>query len=356
MPARPIPVFDGHNDALLRLLRSSHPRPEERFLAGEPLCHLDLPRARAGGFAGGFFAIYVPDPKAGGAEIDAMMARPRYDVPLPPMLETGYARDVSLAMMAILLRLERASRGAVTICRSAADIEAAMARGAIAAVAHMEGAEAIDPDLRTLEVFHAAGLRSLGPVWSRPTIFGNGVPFRYPSGPDIGEGLTERGRALIKACNRLKIMVDLSHLNERGFWDVARISDAPLVATHSNAHAVCPHARNLTDEQLGAIAESGGMVGLNFATSFIRPDGRRDPATPLSMLVDHIDHLVEKIGIDGVGFGSDFDGATVPDAIGDAGGLQSLVAALASRGYDGEALEKICWRNWLRVLRATWGG
>src|SRR6056297_3172327 len=101
MPARSVPVFDGHNDALLRLMRSSQARPEEAFLAGEPLCHLDLPRARAGGFAGGLFAIYVPDPHLAGAEVDAMMARPRYDVPLPPMLEPGYARDAALAMMAI---------------------------------------------------------------------------------------------------------------------------------------------------------------------------------------------------------------------------------------------------------------
>ncbi|GGK37497.1 dipeptidase [Salinarimonas ramus] len=356
MPTRPVPVFDGHNDALLRLLRTAHPRPEDGFLAGEPLCHLDLPRARAGSFAGGLFAIYVPDPHAAGAEIDAMMARPRYDVPLPPALEPGYARDVTLAMLAILLRLERASDGALAICRSAAEIEAAMARRSIAAVAHLEGAEAIGPDLRMLDVLHAAGLRSLGPVWSRPTIFGEGVPFRFPSGPDIGRGLTPAGEALVRACNRLRIMVDLSHLNERGFWDVARISTAPLVATHSNANAVCHHARNLTDAQLVRIGETRGMVGLNFATSFIRPDGRRDPATPLSMMVDHIDHLVAKVGIDGVGLGSDFDGATVPDAIGDAGGLQALVEALRGRGYDGEALEKLCYRNWIRVLRETWGG
>ncbi|WP_372423799.1 dipeptidase [Salinarimonas chemoclinalis] len=354
MPAPRVPVFDGHNDALLRLLLSGHPRPEEGFLAGERLCHLDLPRARAGGFVGGLFAIYVPDPTGAGVEADALMTRPRYDVPLPPALEPGWARDATLAMLAILLRLERASDGALAICRSVPDIEAAMARGAIAMVAHLEGAEAIDPDLRTLEVLHAAGLRSLGPVWSRPTIFGEGVPFRFPSGPDIGRGLTPAGEALVRACNGLRMMIDLSHLNERGFWDVARLSRAPLVATHSNAHAVCPHARNLTDAQLAAIRESRGMVGLNFATSFIRPDGRRDAATPLSMMVDHIDHLVSLVGIDGVGLGSDFDGATMPDAIGDARGLPNLVAALAERGYDGEALEKVCWRNWLRVLDATW--
>ena len=299
LPGR-VPVFDGHNDALLRLFLSGRPEPEARFLAGERLCHLDLPRARAGGFVGGLFAIYVPDPRSGGAEADALMARPRYDIPLPPALEPGYARDVTLAMMGILLRLERASKGALALCRSVPEIEAATARGAIAMVAHLEGAEAIDPDLRTLDVLHAAGLRSLGPVWSRPTIFGEGVPFRFPSGPDIGRGLTPAGEALVRACNRARIMVDLSHLNERGFRDVARISNAPLVATHSNAHAVCPHARNLTDAQLAAIGESGGMAGLNFATSFLRPDGRRDAATPLSTMVDHIDHMVAIAGIEEV--------------------------------------------------------
>ena len=112
-------------------------------------------------------------------------------------------------------------------------------------------------------------------------------------------------------------MIDLSHLNEKGFWDVARLSDAPLVATHSNAHAICPHSRNLTDKQLAAIRESRGMVGVNFATSFIRPDGRRNDDTPLEEMIRHMDHLIEHVGVDGVGLGSDFDGATIPAEIGD---------------------------------------
>ncbi|MEY8840506.1 dipeptidase, partial [Cribrihabitans sp. XS_ASV171] len=119
--------------------------------------------------------------------------------------------------------------------------------GRMAAIFHIEGAEAIDPDLHMLDVFHAAGLRSLGPVWSRPTLYGHGVPFRFPSGPDTGAGLTDLGLRLVRRCNELGIMLDLSHLNEAGFWDVARQSSAPLVASHSNAHAICPHSRNLTD-------------------------------------------------------------------------------------------------------------
>jgi membrane dipeptidase len=160
---------------------------------------------------------------------------------------------------------------------------------------------------------------------------------------------------LVKACNRLKIMVDLSHLNERGFWDVAKLSDAPLVATHSNAHAICPHSRNLTDKQLAAIRESRGMVGVNFATAFIRPDGRRDANTTLDDLIRHMDHLVEQLGVDGVGLGSDFDGATIPVAIGDARGLPRIVQAMRRHGYDDATLRKVCHENWIAVLERTWG-
>jgi membrane dipeptidase len=203
-------------------------------------------------------------------------------------------------------------------------------------------------------MFYQAGLRSLGPVWSRPNAFATGVPFSFPASPDTGPGLTDAGGALIRACNRLGIMIDLSHINEQGFWDVAHISDAPLVATHSNVHALCRSTRNLTDKQLDAIKESDGMVGLNFAVGFLREDGKNEEDTPLDVMVQHIDYLVERIGIDRVGLGSDFDGATMPRDLGDAAGLPKLVAALRARGYDDAALRKIAHENWVRVLRKTW--
>ncbi|MFL5184923.1 MAG: dipeptidase [Microvirga sp.] len=350
-----MPVFDGHNDVLLRLMRRGGQAPERAFLAGESAGHLDWPRMRAGGFAGGFFAIFVPSPEEPGLDVDAMMAESRYDVPLPPPVDLSAAQRVTLHMAALLLRIERESKGQVEICRSAAQIRRCLDRGALAAILHIEGAEAIGPDLHMLEVLHVAGLRSLGPVWSRPNVFAHGVPFRFPSEPDTGPGLTEAGRALVEACNRLKIMIDLSHLNEKGFWDVARLSDAPLVATHSNAHAICPHSRNLTDDQLAAIREGDGMVGVNFATAFIRPDGRRDAHTTLEQLIRHLDHLIEHVGIDGVGLGSDFDGATIPVAIGDVRGLPRLVEAMRKHGYDEATLRKICHENWIRVLERSWG-
>ena len=348
-----MPVFDGHNDVLLRLMRG-RAEPERAFLEGDNIGHLDWPRMREGGFVGGFFAVYVPS-DSGGIDVDALMTRSHYDVPLPPQLDLGWSQQITVHMASLLIRIERASGGEVKICRTAADIRRCIESGALAAILHIEGAEGIDPDLHMLDVLHGSGLRSIGPVWSRPNIFGHGVPFRYPSDPDIGPGLTERGRELVRACNRLRIMIDLSHLNEKGFWDVARLSDAPLVATHSNAHAVCPHSRNLTDRQLHAIRESRGMVGVNFATSFIRPDGQRNDDTTLEQLIRHMDHLIEHLGVDGVGLGSDFDGATIPVEIGDVRGLPRLVDAMRRHGYDEATLRKLCCDNWVSVLERTWG-
>jgi membrane dipeptidase len=259
-------------------------------------------------------------------------------------------------MTALLLRIIERSGGRVRLARSVAEIRAAEAAGAHATVLHIEGCEALDPDLRMLDVLHAAGLRSLGPVWSRSNIFGHGVPFRFPSSPDTGDGLTEAGIRLLRRCNALGILVDLSHLNERGFWDVARLSSAPLVASHSNAHALCAVSRNLTDRQLAAIRESGGLVGVNYAVSFLRRDGTRDGATPLDTVVDHMAYLVDKLGEDGVGLGSDFDGARIPDAIGDVAGLPRLVEAMRARQFGEPLIEKICFENWMRVLERTWGG
>jgi membrane dipeptidase len=184
--------------------------------------------------------------------------------------------------------------------------------------------------------------------------FGHGVPFLCPSSPDTGPGLTDLGKKLIAACNRLRILVDLSHLNERGFWDVADITIAPLVATHSNAHALSPHSRNLTDQQLMAIRETGGLVGVNFATSFLRPDGRRDEDTPIELVIQHVEHMLKLVGEDGVGLGSDFDGAKIPAQIGNAAGLQNLVEVMRARDYGEPLIEKLCFRNWVRVLGRAW--
>ena len=351
-----IPVFDGHNDFLWRL----HDNPTKRDLLWQGSAphgksgHLDLPRMRAGGFAGGFFAIWTPSPpNQDGLNYDDLMKGDSYVVPFSAQVDFDAATAVSIREAGHLFWLER--QGDLKICRSLADIRRAMDQGKIAAILHMEGAEAIDADLDALHVWHAAGLRSLGPVWSRPTIFGHGVPFAFPSTPDTGDGLTEAGRRLVKECNALKIMIDLSHINEKGFDDVARLSDAPLVATHSNAHAVTPSARNLTDRQLQMIADSRGMVGLNYASAFLRPDGRNEPDFGWGPILRHLDHFLSILGEDHFGLGSDFDGATVPRGIGDVVGQQALLQAMLDHGYGRDLVEKIAHRNWLGVLERVWG-
>ncbi len=225
-----------------------------------------------------------------------------------------------------------------------------MDTGRIAGVMHLEGAEAVGPDLDALHLFHEMGLRSLGPVWSRPTIFGHGVPMAYPGSPDTGPGLTDAGKELVRLCTELGIMIDLSHLNEKGFDDVARLSTAPLVATHSNAHAICPSTRNLTDRQLHMIRERGGMVGLNFATFFLHPDGTGGIDLGWEVMLRHLDHLITHLGEDHVGLGSDFDGCTVPDLIGDVTGVPRLFDAMGAHGYDAGLIKKLALGNWLACL------
>ncbi|MDB5473835.1 MAG: rane dipeptidase [Devosia sp.] len=346
-----IPFLDGHNDTLLRLLELPAGTQETAFLEGGRGGHIDLPRARAGGMAGGFFAMFPPP--ARGNLTAAVGSAAASDGKLPEQLGLAEAQLSTNGMTSLLLRLERL--GALAICRTKAEIDAAQAAGKLAAIMHIEGAEAIDTEFRALDVLYAAGLRSVGITWSRQNAFGTGVPFQHGVDPDIGAGLSEAGKELVRVCNRMGIMIDLSHLNAAGFRDVAAISSHPLVATHSNMHAICPHARNLVDWQLAAIAESGGMVGLNFATGFLRPDGKFVADTPMELLVRHIDGLVDALGEDGVALGSDFDGAMVPGVIGDVTGVQGLFGALLEKGYGAELVGKIAMGNWLRMVERVMG-
>ena len=345
-----IPFFDGHNDTLLRLLDADGADKEGPFIAGSKEGHIDLPRAKAAGMKGGFFAMFPPPLKTGLSEV---AGSPALSPNLPPELAWSDAMASTSGMASILLRLERA--GALAVCRNAGEVRAAMAAERLAAIFHIEGAEAIDSDFRSLDLLYAAGLRSIGIVWSRANAFGTGVPFRHNTDPDIGPGLSEAGKELVRVCNRMGIVIDLSHLNAAGFRDVAAISSHPLVATHSNVHAISPHARNLTDWQLAAIRESGGIVGLNYAVGFLRPDGKFVADTEIELMVRHVDALVEALGEGGVALGSDFDGAMVPASIGDVTGVPRLLQALLDKGYGEELVRKIALGNWLGIVERVMG-
>ena len=344
-------IFDGHNDALLSLAETGR-----SFFARSERGHLDLPRAEAGGYAGGLFAVFVSDDPATARPLAERVTPTAdgYTSPLSPAVDLARAQREALSQVARLYRLEAASEGRVKVVRSVSELAECLASGTLAVALHFEGAEPIDPDLDALHVYFAAGLRSLGLVWSRPNAFAEGVPFRFPGSPDSGPGLTDLGRTLVRECNRLGIVVDLAHINERGFRDVASLTDAPLVVSHTAAHALCPMPRNLTDAQLDAVGESGGVVGVFLMSSALRRDGRYDQPASIADFVDHFDHIARRIGVEHVAFGTDFDGTRVPPEIGDAAGLPRAVAALRERGYDEAALRLVTSENWLRVLGRTW--
>ncbi len=349
-------VFDGHNDTLLNLPQREGDSRD--FFVRSPTGHIDYPRAVEGGLGGGFFACFVPGRRmtAPDATTDPTAFTAAFNNPAtrPPTPTYAESLPVVMRMMNELYDIEERGGGRVRIVRTADELADTLAGDALAAIVHIEGAEAIDPELDSLEVFYHAGLRSLGPVWSRPNAFAEGVPFQFGQSPDTGPGLTDAGRQLVRECNRLGILIDLSHMNEKGFWDIAALTDAPLVATHSNAHALSQSPRNLTDKQLAAVRESDGMVGVNFNVGFLTPDGNNGTAMPLETMVRHFAYLVEHLGIDRVGFGSDFDGATMPEGVSDVSKLPNLMQALKDHGFSDGDLRKLAHENWVRVLRKTW--
>jgi membrane dipeptidase len=339
-----VAVFDGHNDALTR---ADHAMIATGRVGG----HLDLPRMRAGGVRGGIFAVFT----ASAEDAWTLVQRDDGVLEIAAAAPVSHADAAAFAAQAAgrLLSLERA--GQLRVARTVADVDAARdSDGPPVAVLHLEGAEAIDPELESLDFWYAAGLRSLGPVWSRANAFGHGVPFMFPSSPNTGPGLTPAGQALVRRCAELGILVDLSHLNEQGFWDVAREDLGPLVASHSAAHALCHASRNLTDSQLDAVGSSDGLVGIVFGCPYIRPDFAEDPDTPLEMIARHAAYVAERIGVRHVALGSDFDGVTIPAALGDVAGVPRLLDALAEAGFDESEIRAIAWDNWRRVLDAWW--
>jgi membrane dipeptidase len=346
------PVFDGHNDTLTHIFRPDRGFGRS-FYERSDIGQLDLPRARSGGLTGGIFAIYTP-PLPDDPDDLIIPTTGSYNVKYPSAVDFDYARDFTLDIFNLAEQIEAEGNGRVAITRDYIDLIDNLENRVFSIVLGIEGAAAISPDLSNLQEYYDRGLRVINPVWSRPNAFGYGVPFRYPSSPDTGPGLTDAGKALIKACNEMGILIDLAHLNEKGFWQVADLSNAPLVTSHTAVQAICPMSRNITDEQIMAIGRSGGLIGIYYMPGGLRPDGKNERDTPLAAIVEHIDHIVDLIGIDYVALGSDFDGATMPYGLNDVSALPNLVQVLENAGYDDEDLAKITYENWVRVFRDTW--
>jgi membrane dipeptidase len=341
------PVIDGHNDVLSHLQDENAP---DDALLRAGTATITVPSARAGGLAAGLFAVLPPAPAW-----EITRTPGGYEIPMaPPVPFEESARSIA-ALGARLFRLLAATDGQIRLVKAVGDLDACLQGDALGVIFHMEGAEAIDTQLDALEVWYAAGLRSVGIVWSRPNAFAHGVPFKFPSTPDTGPGLTPAGTRLVKRCAELGIAIDLSHLNAAGFWDVARTLDGPLIASHSGVHALCTYSRNLTDDQLDAIGSSGGLVGINFDVGSLRADGGDDADTPIAKIAEHARYVADRIGVDHVALGSDFDGATMPAELADASGYPLVLAALEAAGFESDEVERIASGNWRRVLAAAWG-
>lgn len=344
-----IPVFDGHNDALTRLWLSDHLDPVHAFIHERLVGHLDLKRCQEAGFIGGMFAIFLPPY----SYVQQHHPNKLFDLNASDFTQQQI-EQICLEQLDLAHQLSQRSKN-IKICTSAQNIQDCLAKKKLAIVLHMEGAEALQQNPDLLDVFYERGLRSIGPLWNRPSRFGHGLNAKFPHSPDTGAGLTSDGKDFIRRCADKKMVIDVSHMNEKAFWNTVDILEQPIVATHSNSHALCPQARNLTDPQLKAIRESKGMVGVNFDVAFLRSDGQRNADTPIDVILEHLEYLMDHLGEEHVGFGSDFDGALIGTELEDVTGLYRLIERMQQRGYSKTLIENICLNNWVRVLYRIFG-
>lgn len=313
-------IVDGHCDTLW-----AAPRQGRDWTASGGGGHVDLPRLVQAGVGIQFMALFSD----------------------PQHQEEGYALKALEMIGRFYAGLEAASRRAVApslgVVRTREDVD--RAKEGFWGLLAIEGGEAIGTSLDALYAFYRLGVRSLGLVWNRPNPLGDGVG----AGESAG-GLTAFGKKVVKALHELGMLVDVSHLSERGFWDVINVARGPVIASHSNAKALCGHPRNLTDDQIRAIAETGGVVGVNLYPPFLSTAGQ----ATIDDVVRHIEHIAAVGGIECVGLGTDFDGIdTCPAGLEDVTKLPALAAALKGRGFDGLFIDRVMGGNWARVLRAV---
>ncbi|MDX6402635.1 MAG: rane dipeptidase [Blastocatellia bacterium] len=357
-------IVDMHADTTQRLV-DENVDLSQRLSDG----HLDAVRAKEGGLDAQFFSIWVE----------------------PELFGGGGARAVQRADVQIQAVRDLAARHPETweVATTAADVRRIASSGKIAALMGMEGGYAIDEKIENVERYYRMGVRYLSPAWSVSTSWAGS------SGDEIGKtrGLNDFGKQVIREMNRLGVMVDVSHLSDRAFWDIVNTSSKPVIATHSGCRAITDVPRNLTDEMIVALARTGGVVNVIFYPEHIEPgysakkkkvdgeiaalvqsasDGekgdvahkklardrvrsqeylKRLPPVSVARIVDHIDHIVKLVGIDHVGIGSDFDGIqAVPADLKSVADLPNLTAELLRRGYSENDIDKILGGNMLRVM------
>jgi len=313
-------VFDGHCDTILEIM--NHKRTlGKRASTG----HLDIPRMKEGGVDVQFFAVFIED-----------IYKPDRSLKRTLQLIDCFYKEIEKNQDDILL---------VTNYNQIEEVNSA---GKIAAILSIEGGEALEGDLGVLRVLYKLGVRLLTLTWNQRNQIADGI-----GESRTGSGLTKFGLKVIDEMNRLGMLIDVSHLSETGFWDVIKRSKAPIVASHSNCYALCPHLRNLKDEQIKALADKGGVIGITFVPNFLTQEKRK---TTVGDVVKHIDYLVEKVGVDYIGLGSDFDGTGgLPLGLEGVDKVPNITGELLDRGYKEKDIKKILGENFLRVFKEVVG-
>lgn len=324
-------IADLHCDALYMVMRG-----RKDLVTESKDFEVDIPRLRRGGVTVQVFAVFV-DPRTKGYFPYVMRA-----------IET----------LATICRTDPAGPGSAEIglALNADEVQRLTGEGKIAAILAIEGGHALEDTLpgsgwsKRLREYYDAGVRIFTVTHNNTNAFGDAA--LDSTGKPHG-GLSEAGTELVREANRLGVIIDVSHAAATTFRDIVRVSAAPVIASHSNARALCDHPRNLTDDQIRSIAKTGGMIGINFHSSFLRPDGQR---AVIDDIVRHIEHIVRLVGDDYVGFGSDFDGLIKPPRdLRDVSGMPELVKALEARGYRPATVKKILADNFFRVFRRVCG-
>ena len=306
-------LIDGHIDVVFSM--KLKPR---NFAQRSGIGHVDFPRMKEGGVTAAFFAVF------------------------PASNDFVIAEGVNSFFNLIENKENNLSQ-----IKRVEDFVQTEKSGKIGAILHFEGSGGLDSEFINLRNYYRLGLRSMGLSWSNYNKFATGV------GTVEERGLTAEGRELVKEMEKLGIVVDVSHLNEKSFWDVIEVASKPIIASHSNAYAVCKHPRNLTDEQIKAIAELKGTIGINFSVNFLS-EKKDANSIQFEDIYAHIEHIVNLVGIDHVSFGSDYDGTDVPMILKDISYYPKLLEFLEKKGFSRDDIEKIAYKNFLRVFKNVW--
>ncbi len=323
-----IPYIDMHCDTLMRAYLDKKNNVYEL-----PELMLDVKRLTESGASAQFFAMFM---------------LPEY---VRERLKDAFPkdRDYVETLLSIYEKTLAEHGESIGRCTAYCDYLANKKAGRVSAILSVEDGRMVAGNLDNLKWLYQMGVRMMAPLWNYENCFG------YPNSEDtiiMQKGLTPFGKEAIRGLNDLGIIIDVSHLNDGGFWDVVKLSKKPFVASHSNCRSLSPHQRNLTDEMIRALADKGGVMGLNFYGPFLNQDTSCMESRIPQMLV-HLKHMIKLGGSDLPAIGSDFDGMDGEFEISDCSKMQLLFEAMERNGFSNEQIEKIAYKNVERVIKET---